>query len=266
MTKKLKNFCFLAGGTDLVVQLKENKLPQIKNIVDLSALTQLRGIKEDKKNAYIGALTKISDIQNSDIIKKYFPALAAAACCLGSKQIRNLATIGGNLVNASPIGDTLPSLFVYGAKIVTTNGKNKKIIPIEKFITGYRKTVLKQGEIVKEIILPKTMNYFSFFKKAGQRKAVVMSKASIALNGLKISGKIKDIKIAAGSVGPRVLRAKKTENFLRGKILQNETIINAVNILAREITPITDVRSTAEYRTHISGEFLKEALCEFAKH
>lgn len=265
VAKKIKKCCFLAGGTDLVIALKENNARDFDAIIDISALNELRGIKEDKKNIYIGALTTISEIQNSDIIKNYAPALARACSVLGSKQIRNMATIGGNIVNASPVGDTLPPLYVYGAKIVITNGKGQKTAPIEKFITGYRKTLLKNGEILKTVILPKTKNYFSDFKKSGQRKAVVISKASLAVSGLKISDKIKEIKIAMGSVGPRIIRARKTENFLRGKNINEEVARIAANLLKKEITPITDLRSNVEYRAHICGEFLKESLIEFVR-
>lgn len=265
IAKKIKKCCFLAGGTDLVIALKENKARDFDAIIDISALGELRGIEENKKNIYIGALTKISDIQTSKIIKNYAPALARACSMLGSKQIRNMATIGGNIVNASPVGDTLPPLYVYGAKMVMTNGRWQKIVPLEKFITGYRKTILRNGEILKTVIIPKTKKCFSVFKKSGQRKAVVISKASLALNGLKILDKIKDIKIALGSVGPHVLRARKTENFLHGKNITEETIRASANLLKKEITPITDLRSNIDYRTHICAEFLKEALVEFNK-
>lgn len=266
ITKKIKKCCFLAGGTDLVIALKENKARDFDAIIDISALSELRYIKEDKKNIYIGALTKISDIQASVIIKTYAPALACACSMLGSKQIRNMATIGGNIVNASPVADTLPPLYVYGAKMVITNGGWQRIVPLEKFITGYRKTILRNGEILKTVIIPKTKNCFSVFKKSGQRKAVVISKASLALNGLKISDKIKDIKIALGSVGPRIIRARKTENLLRGKILNKELTNKAAAILEKEITPIADLRSNVEYRSHICKEFLKDALTEFAQY
>jgi len=269
--KKIKKCCFLAGGTDLVIALKENKARDFDAIIDISGIvganghSPLRGITEDKKNIYIGALTTISEVQNSAIIKNHAPALARASSMLGSKQIRNMATLGGNIATASPVGDTLPPLYVYGAKIVITNGKGQRIVPLEKFITGYRKTILKNGEILKTVIIPKTKNNFSVFKKSGQRKAVVISKASLAVNGLKVFDKIKEIKIALGSVGPRIIRARKTENFLRGKNINGDAARLAANLLKKEITPITDLRSNIEYRTHICGEFLKEALMEFAK-
>lgn len=261
----LKNFIFLAGGTDLIVQIKEKNIaPDV--IIDISELSEFQGIKENKNNVCIGALTKISSIEDSKLIKKHAPLLAGACQSIGSIQIRNIASIGGNIANASPVGDTLPPLYALEAKLILTDGKNKRTISIDKFITGYRKTALKKGEIIKDIIIPKEKGCFHFFKKIGQRKSFIISKVSLALCGYKKEGITKYIRIALGSVGAKIIRAKRTEGFLVEKILNEDLIQKASSLVLKEIKPITDIRSTVEYRNKIAQEFLKEALIEFKKH
>lgn len=263
-TKKIKNFVFLAGGTDLAIQLKEKKINP-DTIIDISGIKELKGIKEDKNNIYIGSLTKIEDILNSKPIKIFAPSLICAAESLGSTQIRNMATIGGNIITASPIGDMLPPLYAHGSNLILTNGKIKRMMPIEKFIIGYRETALKNGEILKAIVVRKKKNYFDYFKKIGQRKTLCISKVSLALSGHKEDEKIKDIKIALGAVGEKVTRAKGVEAVLVEKKLGENLIENACKLLTKEISPITDIRSTIEYRLKLSRELLKEALFELMK-
>lgn len=272
--KKLKSFYFLAGGTDLMVQLKERRVQIPEAIIDLSGIagaiqpvlssskdeSPLRGINHDKKNIHIGALTKISEVKNSDVVKTFAPSLAAACSVLGSTPIRNAATIGGNIVNASPVADTLPPLYACGAKVILTNGRGKRVMAIEKFLTGYRKTALKKGEILKTIIVPKLTGTFTFFKKLGQRKTLTIAKASLALCAGKKNGRAVDIKIALGCVGPQIIRAQRCEKFLRGKKIDEKIIERAAGIIIKEFKPITDVRSTIEYRARIISEFLKQAL------
>lgn len=246
-----------------MIQLKERRIQVPDAVIDLSGLGELCGINHDKKNIYIGASTKISEIQNSDMVKTFAPPLAAACSVLGSTPIRNTATIGGNVVNASPVADTLPPLYACGAKVITTNGKNKRVLRIEKFLTGYRKTALKKGEILKTIIVPKSASLFTFFKKSGQRKTLAIAKASLALCAGKKNGRITDVKIALGCVGPQIIRACRCEKFLRGKKINEKVIEKAAEIIAKEFKPISDLRSTVEYRAHIIREFLKEALTGF---
>lgn len=248
---------FLAGGTDLMVQYKEKHLPENAIIIDISSLKNLNYINETKVNIKIGALTSFTDIIENNLIKQYYKALNQAAQTIGSVQIRNRATIGGNISNASPAGDSIPALYIYQAKIKTNFG----IYPIAQVFKGVKKTKLKNGEIIIEILLPKEgKKYNSFFFKSSPRQALAISKASLAVKILKPENKIKDIKIAAGAVGITVLKIKKTEQYLINKEITKETVNKAKQIIKNEIFPIDDFRSTKFYRLNFIAESLEEAL------
>jgi len=255
---KIKNkIYYLAGGTDLMVLLKDEMIPEDSVIVDISDLKELNYIKNYTNSIAIGPLTTFTQIIKSLTTRIYSPVLVEAAKTIGSVQIRNRATIGGNIANASPAGDSIPALFVQDAEVVTLSNKYK----ITEFFTDVKKTVLKNGELIKEIRIPKLKGKpRCFFFKSGPRQALSIAKASLAMIIKLKNKKIEDVRIAAGAVGKTVIRATNTENFLLKNRITESLINESKNLLKKEISPITDFRSTDEYRKEVTSYFLEKAL------
>ena len=258
----------LAGGTDLLVRLKDSLSWPV--LIDICGLQELQGISANGNAITIGALTTYTELLSSDILKQHASVLLQAAQLVGSPQIRNRGTIGGNIANGSPAGDTLPPLYVLQATVVTADSKGSRKIPIEEFFTGPGKTVLLRNEIIVSIDIPIAQNNKQIFLRLGQRKALAISKVSIAVSARIGNERIDDIRIALGSVGPTVIRANKTEELLKGAALTDASIQAACEAVETEAVPISDIRSDAEYRREMCGVLLKSALravgkCEGAK-
>jgi len=252
---RIKEECvFLAGGTDIYVALNDGALA-CATLCDISPLKTLDGIKLKGKNISVGALTTFASIAKSAVIKKYAACLAEAAQEVGSPQIRNRATIGGNVANGSPSGDSIPALYVLKALIKT----NRRSVAVEKFFTGPKQTVLKKNELITEILIPRKKTVSSFMK-IGARKALAISKVSAAAALDIRGGIITEASIAFGAVGPTVIRCGKTGEFLTGKKLSGNVIAKASQIAAGEICPIDDCRSSAKYRRECAAVILTRIL------
>ena len=256
-----------AGGTDLMV--KRGRLRGLapyfeKPVLFLHRVKELMGVKFEEGRVRIGALSTLSEIlENRDIplILKY--AIAEIA----SPAIRNLATIGGNICNASPAGDTLPPLYVMNARVVLSSFTSEREIKIMDFIKGPGSTDLKEEELLKEIIIPVEFFNIVFYRKVGTRKANSLSKVSFAGVAKLDNGIIKDIRISFGAVAPTPLRAPEIEEEIIGKN-KGKIIAKIPDILekyARIIRPIDDQRSTARYRKTISLKILEYFLKEEIK-
>jgi len=245
---------FLAGGTDIFPLLSDGLLEE-DNFCDISALGELKKIEVLKNAVSIGALVTFSQMKESKILMKYAPCLVQSACEMGSPQIRNRATIGGNVANGSPSGDAIPPLFVLKAGIKT----NRRTVPAERFFTGPKKTVLQNNELITGIIIPKE-NKFSAFRKMGPRKALAISKVSVAVSLKMRSAAVEEILIAFGAVAPTVVRAYKTEKLLTGKKMTKKLIKKAAGIAKNEISPIDDFRSTGSYRRKVAGVLTSRIL------
>jgi len=245
---------FLAGGTDIFPLLSDGLLEE-EIFCDISLLTGLKKIEVRKNTIAIGALVTFAQIKESKVLAKYAPCLVQSACEMGSPQIRNMATLGGNVANGSPSGDAIPPLFVLRAEIKTDRRK----IPAEKFFTGPKKTVLKNNELITEIVIPKEKR-FSAFLKMGPRKALAISKVSAAVSLKMQKGAVNEILIALGAVAPTVVRAYKTERFLSGKKITGQTIKKAAEMVRGEISPIDDFRSTGDYRRMVAGILVSRIL------
>ncbi|MCD6413748.1 MAG: xanthine dehydrogenase family protein subunit M [Elusimicrobia bacterium] len=245
---------FLAGGTDIYPLLSDGFLEN-EIFCDISGIENLKKISIGKKEIKIGALVTFSRIRQNSVLSHYAGALVKAAGEVGSPQIRNRATIGGNVATASPSGDSIPALFVLKARIKT----NKRTIPVEDFFMGVKKTVLAKNEIITEIILPKN-KMFSDFVKVGPRKALAISKVSVALAVKKKNNIAEEVLIAFGAVAPTVVRARKAEQFLTGKIFSKDNISKAAEIAKGEISPIDDFRSTGKYRRSVAGVLVARIL------
>ncbi|MCD6132306.1 MAG: FAD binding domain-containing protein [Candidatus Hydrothermae bacterium] len=256
-----------AGGTDLMV--KRGRLRGLapyfeKPVLFLHRVKELTGVKFEEGRVRIGALSTLSEIlENRDIplILKY--AIAEIA----SPAIRNLATIGGNICNASPAGDTLPPLYVMNARVVLSSFTSEREMKIMDFIKGPGSTDLKEEELLKEIIIPVEFFNIVFYRKVGTRKANSLSKVSFAGVARLDDGIIKDIRISFGAVAPTPLRAPEIEEEIIGKN-KVKIIAKIPDILekyARIIRPIDDQRSTARYRKTISLKILEYFLKEEIK-
>lgn len=249
----------LAGGTDLCVAINSGAVGPA-GIVCLWGIAELSKIKETNDSIEIGALVTHTKINNCPSVQFYLPSLAEACKTIGAKQIQNRGTIGGNVMNASPAGDTLPVLLAYNAKVVAAGSQKTRILEFADFYKGYRKTSLSQGEIITKFIIPKTSGEKSAFMKVGTRKAQAISKVMGCFRLKQEDGIIKSAAIAFGSVAPIPLRIKQAEEALVGRTLSADLIVKIKEIVASEVQPINDIRSTANYRRHVCGVLIKRFL------
>jgi len=255
---------FVAGGTDLLVQ--KQIWQRATHIIDLTSVAELhQQVEVLPDRIRIGAAVPYTKIIEHPFIKESFPILCEACRQIGSIQIQNRGTIGGNIANASPAGDTLPVLSVLDAEVLLgprQNGVLKQLKP-SQIMAGPGKTRLQQNHYIAfvELPIPTREGQFWAFRKIGQRQAMAISKLSLAILGwLKESLIIKEIRIATGSVAPVIQRHVQTENLLKGQKLTDALIEKAAETLKKEISPISDIRSTANYRREITGNVLKDVL------
>ena len=238
-----------AGCTDLMVRGPE-ALHRLDRKIDLLGIPELRGIREADGGLEFGAATTFSEIRSSAAVRATFPSLVAAAAQVGGWQIQNRATLGGNMANASPAGDSLPVLLALDATVIAAGRNGEREIPYSGFHTGYRKTALAPGEIIVRIRLPHLPpGSFQAFRKVGTREAQAISKVVVALAGRVADGRIAELRLAAGSVAPVPVRLRKTEEAVRGQAPGAEAADLAGRTASQEVQPIDDVRSTAEYRS-----------------
>lgn len=253
----------IAGGTDLMVQITGELVPPPERVLDLWGLDELRGIAVENGELMIGALTTYTDIRRSTVVREVLPELIQAAATIGAAQIQNRGTIGGNIVNASPAGDTLPILLATDARIVLGSRRGEREVAAAEFWTAYRKTARLPDELVLRvrIVLPPERQVR--FRKVGTRRAQAISKVVMALawqHAQDDGAPWRKVRLALGSVAERPIRATQTEAALEGRAPTAEVAERAVAVLRSEIQPIDDVRSTAEYRLRVAGNVLRRLL------
>ena len=249
-----------AGGTDLMVLLEAGKLPH-RNYVNIWPLRELRGIEIHNDHVILGALTTYTDVQANSDLQREFPMLCQAASETGGLAIQNRGTLGGNIVNASPAADSPPALLAYDAEIELVSRGGSRWIPYDGFHTGYKQMDMRPDELLTRIRLPRnTAPLTHYYRKVGTRKAQAISKVCFAAVLRRDGARVTETRIALGSVAPIVLRAKQTEDALRGKQLNDETVRLARETLMREIVPIDDVRSSASYRLRVAANLLVDFL------
>jgi len=255
-----KNVMILSGGTDFIPKWKDGIIkPDF--VVEIFGIDDLKEVNIGEQEIFIGSAVTFSEMLESETLKKNVPVLIEAVSKIGSPQIRSRATIGGNVANASPAGDSIPPLYVLDAKVSIASNSSERIISIEDFFIGPGKSVLNKAEIIKGFFVRKmTEKEKGRFLKIGQRYAMAISKVSVTALWELDSDKIKKIKIAYGAVSPTVIRAYKTEEFLSGKEISGDVIKEAMKIVSEEVFPITDIRSTKEYRREVAGILLKRVL------
>ena len=247
----------LAGGTDLLVQIrKHGNKPSA--LFSVEHLTQLQQVKENETDIFIGAGVTHQQLLELPTIKEGFPVLYDAVAVIGSPPVRHSGTLGGNLCTASPAGDTLPPLYVLGAKIAISGKAGMRCVPIAAFIQAPGRTILEQGEFVTGIHIPRLpLKAFSAYYKVGKRKAMAIAIVSLAVMlELNPDETVKNIKLAWGSVGPTVMILPEVENFLKGKVLSDEILSQAGILASLGVAPIDDIRASAEYRQCLSANLL----------
>lgn len=252
-----------AGGTDLMVLLESGILPAGKYL-NLLGLKDLQGIAIRPNEIELGATTTYTEIQENITLQKEFPNLAVAARETGAIAIQNRGTIGGNIGNASPAADSPPALLCYDAQLELVSESQTRLVPLESFYLGYKRTLLQKNELIKSVRLPRTFkNWSHHYRKIGTRKMQAISKIVFCATGKHAAGKIVDLRIAFGSVAPITLRCRQTENVVRGNTVTPLLIKKAQEILLSEIQPIDDIRSNRDYRKRVSQNLLAEFLEKF---
>ena len=241
----------LAGGTDMLVRMKGRVLtPEV--VVDVSNIPGARDLTFSRKSGLkIGPAVSMRQIELSEAVNEHYPALAQGAGIVGSIQIRNLATVVGNVCNAAPSADTAPGLIALGAKVRIAGPGGQRSMLVEKFMSGPGKTPLRRGELVTAIQVPvPNARTGSAFKRHTPREAmdIAMVNVAVALRLAARTGKCEEARIVLGAVAPTPMRALKAERLLRGEKLTAELIERAGVAAAGEARPISDVRATAEFR------------------
>jgi CO/xanthine dehydrogenase FAD-binding subunit len=238
----------LAGCTDVYVALNFGTLPA-RRYLNIWGLEALRGIRREQGGLRLGALTTYSELRASKLVARHLPMLAAAAAEIGGPQVQNRGTLGGNVANASPAGDTLPVLAAADARVVLLSLDGARRVPFGSFYTGYRRTVMRPDELIAAFEVPAVPGR-QWFRKVGTRAAQAISKVVMA--GVRGDGARGEVRLALGSVAPTVVRAPRTEAALGAGAPLEE----ARRILQEEIAPIDDARSSAEYRRFVAAGLL----------
>ena len=261
------NPCVLAGGTDLLVGLKTNSVrPQC--IIDLKGIPNINSI-EYNDGFKFGTLVTVRDIETSPLLREKIPALCEAAATLGSIQIRNRATIGGNLCNASPAADMAAILLAMNGEVKIVSPDGEKKLTLDQFFAGPGITALARDEVLSEIIIPKEIqNYKGVYLKHGPRRAMDIGIVNIAvlLNADFKSRRCNRIAIALGAVAPTPIRAKKAEALLEGRPLTTELIREAAETASGEAKPISDFRASAGYRLELVKSLVVKGIQQIIAH
>jgi len=253
---------FLAGGTDLLVESRQDHFKWPEHLIDISGIGEMKSINENENEISIGALTTHDEIVRSPLINKYAPLLAEACRQIGSQQIRNRGTIGGNICNASPCADTVPPLVALQAKVRLADAQNEWEVPIDDFFLKPYKPRLKNNEVVLSLKINKlSEDYRSIFYKLGRRNALAISRINMA-SVLKLSqeGLIEEARIAPGSVFPTWKRVSEAEEFLKGKKAELDVFMQAGDIVAGEMIKISGRRWSTPYKEPVVVALVKRVL------
>jgi carbon-monoxide dehydrogenase medium subunit len=256
----------VAGGTNVIPNMHRG-LAYPELIINLCDLDALDHIREEEGIISIGALTTISDVASSEIIRNNSPILSSAAGHLGNPLTRNRATIGGNLADASPAADMAPPLLALGATVhLERAGGKQRQVPLDQFFLGPNKTLLDREELITRITFPKPEDpETGAHIKLGLRNAMAISVASVAVM-LEMDGKVcRKAKVALGAVAPKPVRAYGVEKILEGREIDQGLIEECARLVQEEISPISDIRATAEYRIWVTSVLVKRAIQEAMK-
>lgn len=255
----------LAGGTDLIPRWEQNKRLMPDVLIDIKKIDELSGIRENEDEIIIGALTTIQDIKSSKLIRKEFGAIFEAATQFAGVQIRHRATIGGNICNASPAADLLPGLYAHQAEIQLIGPGGHRFIPVSNFIVGPGETVMESEEIVSDIHLPRKGKK-SLFYKLGLRRSMAIAVVNFAIvYDTNLDNSFTSLNITAGAVAPTIVFLKSFSDAIMNGVPLDE----AIRLVDKDISPINDIRATANYRRtslkNVLKYTFKHELCEEKK-
>jgi len=252
----------LAGGTDVMVRARRRLIPEsVTCMVSLHRIAAMRGARRAGNELVVGAATTTTDLIRDPLVADAGPILARVADRLASAQIRNVATIGGNLVNASPAGDLISPLLLLDAELVLAAAGGQRRVPVEEFFTGPGQTIRRPDELLVEVrfTVPAPERVFGF-EKAGTRPAMECSVVTTGLAYTQREGLLTDVRVAFGSLAPTPLRGRQSEAVLEGKPRNPEVVAEAVRAAEQEVSPISDIRGSESYRRALAGVFLRRLL------
>lgn len=249
----------LAGGTDLNILLHERKI-RPDAVVDLTRVPELKKIYCADGLLHIGSACTFTEVANSELVKENCPMLACAAIQVGSTQVRNSGTVGGNLANAATAADTVPAFMAMDAKVLVKSVDGERIIPVTEVPTGLNTTCLAKNELIVEFLVAPTTGKFADFEKVGRRKALAISRINMGMV-LDLDGKtIKSAAIAYGAVGKTAYRVDELEAFLAGKEITEDLMAEAGALVEEIVTRVLNGRSTTPYKKKIASAVLKRGL------
>jgi len=250
----------LAGGSDLLVKMKDG-LMKPAYLVSLKNLDSLKAIRyETGTGVIIGARATHNEVMNNRLLQEKYRSVCEAAHSMAADQIRNIGTVGGNLVNAVPSADLPPILIALDARARIVGSSRERTIALEDFFLGPGKTVLEKGEILAEIIIPDQPTTGSNYIKFGLRRAGALAVAGVASSVTVGDGTCRDVRVVLGAVAPTPMRARQAENVLRGKKISRELIDEAGRTAAAESKPINDIRGSIEYRRNLVNVLTRRSL------
>jgi CO/xanthine dehydrogenase FAD-binding subunit len=253
----------LAGGTDVLLQSKDGKIPKFNSLLDISNINELTGIKDTSAGLWIGSVTKLADIESSDLVASRIPVLIEGVREVGSPLTRNLATLGGNICNASPSADTVPALLTLDASVKLLSHRGEREVSLTAFFKGPGLSIIKSDEFLTAIIIPhQPANARGTYIKLKTR--AVLDLAFVGISVFVVPGEeYMDVRIALGAVAPTPIRATQSEIILKkAKVLNFSLVRKAAQAAVEGISPISDVRASAEYRQEMVRNLIIRALAQ----
>lgn len=252
----------IAGGTDLVLDFLSNKYSPIEALIDISIVPELKKIALEDGVVSIGSAVTLSDIIRSDLLSSHVKVLVDAAGYIAGPQIRNIATIGGNVVNASPAADMVPPLLVLDSMVsITSCNQHSREMPLSKFLIGNRKVDLQAGEIVTgfRFKLPDQATR-CYFRKVQPRRSMAIAILNLAILMVVEDNRITDARIAIGAAAPTAVRAKTVEDELKNLSISLATDHKLYSGVSLDISPISDFRASKKYRLRVAQNLLRDAI------
>lgn len=250
----------LAGGTDLIIQLRSRET-EAEYILDLGGLEELKQIRLEGENIILGSMATFTQVEEDPIIRKHVPVLAEAAGSVGSPQIRNRGTVGGNIANAAVAADSVPALMALEAKVKLVSTAGERVVELVEVPVGLNKTSIKRDEILTEIIIPVPKeNTLGAFIKIGRRKAMAIARLNLALQVTFEADRIASARLALGAVGTTAYRVPEVEELLAGQVLSAELVDKACKTVNEVVASKLGSRPTAPYKKTIAAAALRRAF------
>ncbi len=254
----------VAGATDLMVADHASGREHAW-VLNVMGIAELQGIRVDEIGLNIGAASTFAEIRRSKDVALHALALIEAAATIGAAQIQNRATIGGNIANASPAGDSLPALLALDAQIMLAGPQGRRTVPYETFHIRYHKTVLEAEELIERVVIPLPAPKVQAFRKVGTRAAQAISKVVIGLSASRRGDLLRNVRLAMGGVAEIPIRLRQVEAIIESEPLSRELADAAAAVVENTISPIDDVRSTASYRRHVAGQVVRRVLLDLLR-